>query len=135
MRERAPISANATMNEVVRHIDQLHTCVDNALEKVEEALTRYEGLATTQRDDRHSSANRDMILQAGITVLLREAGYEMKFGQGGALEDITPPKPQGVLKRFETPITVTGGVLTALAGWKYLWPAIVAAHHAILAAH
>jgi len=135
MRERLPITSNATHADVILHIDQLHTCLDNTADKVDQALTKYEALAVTQQDDRHKARNRDMALLGGLGILIQKHGYEMEFDDDGALARMTPPAPRSIWDRLSPPATVIGTVIGALGAYKGAVVALGFVHHLLAGAH
>lgn len=138
MRERVPISDDPTNAEIVRHIDQLHNCLDNALDQMADGRLRYEALAQEQRADRHASRDRDQVMLGGLTVLLRERGYEIEVDDAGAAKAIRAPAPKSLWERLSPPATVLGaalGALGALGAYKGLAAVLGLFLRALLHAH
>jgi hypothetical protein len=131
--------AKPTNLDLQRQIAEVHSCTHQVGREVKE-------LAETVRTDRHDSRGRDMILEGrlaeidkrlarsegSLDAMITFFGIRPSSGDG---EVAKPRKTLSNLEWWQAVLGIAGSVVGALAGWKYLWPAVVAAHHAILAAN
>lgn len=96
-------------------------------------------LARTVNTDRRDSKSRDTAIEGRLNAIdIRQARQEasldllVKFFR---LDKGEPSPGIFTMKWWQAAIGIVCSVLGAMGAWKYLWPALVALHHAILAGH
>jgi hypothetical protein len=147
-----PPKLRPTNADLQDQIAEAHDCIHNVGERVDE-------LAKVVEQDRNASKRRDEKLDARLEAIEKATKdktvvLDALSGQMGATDARvellvkffglrTPQAGEeprrrvtlGSLEWWQAVLGICGSVIAALGAWKYLFPALVALHHALLAAH
>jgi hypothetical protein len=128
-RSRRPISPAPTPTEVVAHIDQLHDCLDEAIEQG----VRDRKQAST---DRHAWRNAVSALQGEVTKLKTSNAVLLKhfdlIGEDGAPRNRDPDPLPTLWKRIKQHAGTATAVLGGLGSYKLAVGLVAAINHYLL---